>query len=243
MSGILISFEGIDGCGKTTQVKLLQKYLATYNQKCILVKEFSGQALSDLIKSIENFHLQNNCNDYYENNADDPQILEKKFSEIGFMYLIMSARQKSLFNITLPNLAKGNVVIYDRFIDSTAVYQSNILTMEEIFEYQKNFLWPKITFLIEVDIKTATFNLSNRNDNKIGQNLSQEQNSNVFTEPLDYFDNKDTIYKQNLIDKYKKISDMYRDRIVVINGNQTIEEIHKEIVKHLNKFIIPSNNY
>ncbi len=270
---LFITFEGIDGSGKTTQAKLLHEYFIKCGRESIITKEFNNDWISSLISLIKTTEILS--------------IEAEKMNEIGLVNLIMAVRQNHLEKVILPNLIRNKVVICDRFIDSTAVYQSKILTMEEIFEYQKEFFMPHITFLIDVDVDRANKNLNIRNkiqsfanssvsmgnhslhneqlnnvplDSDLspktlskeilssGNNLPQSnekllhlnekfvQSKDCFAKDCfakDWFDSQKNSYKENLIKKYRLLSESFSSRIVRIDGNCDIIMIHQQIIKNL----------
>lgn len=204
--GAFISFEGIDGSGKTTQINLLNEYLEKHNIESIISKEFTARQFSNLNSAIQNLH----------NDTQDLLPLAKKFNDIGIINLIASVRYQHINVVISPSIEQGKIVICDRFIDSTAVYQSEIVSMEEIFQIHKDMLMPDITFMIDISIEGANHNLHNRINNE-----------------NDPFDNKSYSYKQKLVANYGKLARKYQDRIVSINGNRDPWTIHAEIVNIL----------
>ncbi|MCL2039944.1 MAG: dTMP kinase [Bacteroidetes bacterium] len=101
---MFISFEGIDGCGKTTQLKLLNDYLNELGYKVIAVREPGGTPLSEKIREI----LLNKNNN---------------ISNIAELLLFEAARAELIHNIIKPACNEGVFVLTDRFIDSTLAYQ------------------------------------------------------------------------------------------------------------------------
>lgn len=134
--GIIVSFEGIDGCGKTTLVKKFYKYLIKKNYNVVVLHEPGGTKIGEKIRSI----LLNK----------DEKI--NKFCEL-FLYL---ANRAQLIGEKIDKyLKEGKIVILDRYIDSTFAYQGygrgiplkSIEKIHKIF-LNKNFV-PDITFLID----------------------------------------------------------------------------------------------
>ena len=101
----LISFEGIDGSGKSTQINLLAEWLSEKGVDCIIVREPGGTSISERIRDIlldkKNLHLTGEAESF----------------------LFLSARAQLAGEIIKPALKEGKFVICDRFIDSTIAYQ------------------------------------------------------------------------------------------------------------------------
>ncbi len=132
-----ITFEGGEGSGKSTQIKLFKKKLSKYGN-VILTREPGGTKESELIR----------------------KILVKgkkvKFSDEVEILLIYAARKDHLDKVILPNLKKGNYVLCDRYIDSTFAYQtkgrqSNLKLIKLLNKsIISNFL-PKLTFYLDIE--------------------------------------------------------------------------------------------
>ncbi|MDR0890676.1 MAG: dTMP kinase [Endomicrobium sp.] len=133
---IFITFEGIDGAGKTTQAKLLARYLQRIGCKVLLTMEPGGEALSDMIRNI---------------------IFTSSFKicSLSELFLYEAARAQHTMDIILPALKQGSIVICDRFIDSTIAYQGYgckidlelIQKLNSIASYQ---LLPTITLYLDI---------------------------------------------------------------------------------------------
>ena len=105
MKGKFITFEGCEGVGKSTQVRLLVKYLEVTNQDCLFIREPGGTEISEKIRSI---------------------ILDKnndKMSDECETLLYCAARAQLVNEVIKPALEAGRLVICDRFMDSTFAYQ------------------------------------------------------------------------------------------------------------------------
>jgi len=102
---MLITFEGIDGCGKTTQIKLLKEYIESKGLSVVTVREPGGSDFSEQLRKI---------------------LLSSK-NKVGArseLMLFEAARANLVDNIIKPELRRGKIVICDRFFDSTTAYQA-----------------------------------------------------------------------------------------------------------------------
>lgn len=142
MRGILISFEGIEGCGKSTQAKLLYEYLKTKAIPCILVREPGGTQIGEAIRKIL---------------LDENNI---KMSPKTELFLYLAARTQLLAEIIFPALKEGKVVLCDRFSDSTLAYQGGgrnlgLEKVSQINKYATDKLKPHLTILIDIPLSVS----------------------------------------------------------------------------------------
>ncbi|MEO0089111.1 MAG: dTMP kinase [candidate division WOR-3 bacterium] len=142
MSGILITFEGIERCGKTIQAKLLYEYLKEKGIPCILVHEPGGTKIGEEIRNIL---------------LDEKNI---KMSPKTELFLYLAARAQLLEEVILPSLKEGKVVICDRFSDSTLAYQGggrnlSLEKISQINKYATDKLKPHLTILIDIPVSIS----------------------------------------------------------------------------------------
>ena len=132
-----ITFEGIDGCGKSTQARLLLDYMNNSGVETILVREPGGTNISESIREI---------------------LLHSSSSQMGDRTesLLMTASRAQLTQeVIVPNIDKGKFVIADRYSDSTLAYQGggrnlDIEWLIELNNYATFTLLPDITFFIDI---------------------------------------------------------------------------------------------
>ena len=136
---MFITFEGLDFCGKSTQVKLLVKYLEEKNKKVEIIREPGGTPISEKIRKV----LLDNKN--------------SEMSEVTEMLLFAASRSQLVNEVILPKLKEGYYIISDRFHDSSIAYQGygRQIDLDFITELQmfviKNAL-PDLTFFIDIPI-------------------------------------------------------------------------------------------
>ena len=137
LSGKFISFEGIDGCGKSTQAKILSTELTACGHKVLLTREPGG---SEGAEEIRNLLLTGNPDRW----SAETEIL-----------LFTAARRDHLERTILPALQSGTTVICDRFADSTRVYQGvtrgDLRDLVDQLDEAMIPRQPDITFLIDLD--------------------------------------------------------------------------------------------
>ncbi len=139
---MFISFEGIDASGKSTQVKLLEKYLIEQNFKVVVVREPGGTQVSEEIRRIllskDNFKMVREC-----------EIL-----------LFSASRAQLVREVILPKLNEGYIVISDRFHDSTTAYQGvgRNINLEDVYAIHRiaiNDCLPDLTFFLDIPFEES----------------------------------------------------------------------------------------
>lgn len=203
MSGLFITMEGTDGSGKSTQLQLLQQYLTDKGFNVVFVREPGGTRISEKIRTL---------------------ILNKKNRDMNYMTeaLLYAASRAQLVNqVILPELKKGSVVICDRFVDSSIVYQGiarelGIDVVKKINNIATGGLTPDITFFLDIDLKSA---LKRKKDQK----------------ELDRIESENTGFHKKVYEGYKKLAQDDGGRIKIIDATKSVEQIHKNIVKRLEK--------
>jgi dTMP kinase len=142
MKGKFISFEGIEGTGKSTQAKLLQQSLLGLGYEVILTEEPGGTLISlrirEILLSVDHTNM-------------------KPLTEL---LLYNAARAQHIEEVILPALNRGAVVITDRFTDSTFAYQGygrgiDLELLESIDKIATNGLRPDMTMLLDLDVETG----------------------------------------------------------------------------------------
>ena len=139
---LLLTFEGIDGSGKSTQARLLDERLREEGYETLLVREPGGTAFSERVRSL----------------LLDPSLNVQPFAEL---LLFSAARAQLVAERIRPALEAGRIVICDRFYDSTTAYQgagrgvAEPAWLQSFHRRVTGDLEPDRTYLVEVDVDTA----------------------------------------------------------------------------------------
>jgi dTMP kinase len=201
-----ICFEGVEGSGKSTQAKLLYKFIKKkITKKVILTREPGGTLFSEKIRNL---------------------MLDKKtnISPLTEFFLLMAARNEHITSKINFYLKKNFIIICDRFFYSTLAYQHYLEGMDKkfIFSIQKkifNKVHPDITFLIDLNKKESKVRINKRS-----------KKTNRFDKLSSYHFNK-------IRNGFIKISKMYKNKIVLIEGDKSLNEIQNEINKKTLKIL------
>lgn len=132
---MIITFEGGEGVGKTTQAALLKGYLESRNRSVVMLREPGGSTLSEMIR---------------------PLILHEAMDPLTELMLILAGRRENIATIIQPAVDGGACVIIDRFIDSTLVYQGiaggiGTERVRQIMQATHTWLIPDLTFVLDLD--------------------------------------------------------------------------------------------
>ncbi len=166
-----ITFEGVEGCGKSYQSKKLLRFLKKKKIPSTLTREPGGTKSAEMIRSLI-------LKDYFNKSSKD------KFDKYTDTLLYLAARNENIKNNILPSLKKKMVVICDRFIDSTLAYQVygkkiNLNFVNNIHKWILNGLKPNLTFVLKVSSKSSKKRLIKRKNKNRYDNFSQSFYSTV----------------------------------------------------------------
>lgn len=206
MKGIFITFEGPEGAGKTTIIKKLEKKLEKAGKDVVVTREPGGIVISEKIREI---------------------ILHKEHTEMDARteaLLYAAARRQHLVEKVIPALHKGKIVLCDRFVDSSLAYQGyarglGIQEVLEINQFAITGMMPNLTLFFDI--------LPEKGLARITSNQNREINR-LDLEKLDFH--------QKVYEGYKKIIEMFPNRIKVINADQPLEKVFFEAESALDLF-------
>ena len=196
--GFFICFEGVEGSGKSTQAKLLYKFIKkNISKNVILTREPGGTLFSEKIRDLM---LDN----------------KTKVNPLTEFFLLMAARNEHIVNKINFYLKKNFIIVCDRFFYSTLAYQHYLEGMDKkfIFNIQKkifNKVHPNITFLIDLNKKESKSRIKKR---------SKRTNR---------FDRLSNYHFSKIRKGFIKISKIYKNKIFLINGSKSMNEIKSEI--------------
>jgi dTMP kinase len=197
-AGTFIAFEGGEGTGKSTQSKLLKEWLEARGEKVVLSREPGG---TDLGKDLRKILLG------HETGAISPR---------AEALLYAADRAHHVFSVIRPALANGDVVITDRYFDSSIAYQGagRILSPGEVARISRwatESLFPTLTIVIDLPAEIGIGRLKNRD--------------RLEAEPL--------AFHERVRQEFLQIARLDPERYLVVDGTQSIDAIHNEITKRI----------
>lgn len=205
MRGLFITMEGPDGSGKTTQIQEVKKYFNDRGYEVVVTREPGGTAISEQIRSI---------------------ILDVKNDNLSYMtevLLYAASRAQHVEEKIKPALEDGKIVICDRFVDSSIVYQGyarkiGIDVVESINQFALMGLQPSITFFFDIEPKEAM-------DRKVSQ------------KSLDRLEQEHISFHNLVYEGYRILLKRYPNRIRRIDASQSINEVKTQILSQINKLL------
>jgi len=211
--GQFITFEGIEGCGKTTQIKLAGEYLQQRHIPFIITEEPGGTPIGRKIREI---------------------LLNKgslgEISSEAELLLFSAARSQHVRDVIIPALKEGTLVLCDRFYDATLAYQGfgrglDIEFIRLINGFSTVNLKPGLTFLLdlpaEIGLKRAMMRIS-----RIKEGRAEDR-----------FEREDLEFHKRVRSAYLFLAEQDRNRFRIVNSAQDIAVVHREICAHLASFI------
>lgn len=192
---MFITFEGGEGTGKTTQINILKKYLEDQGLEVIITREPGGVISAENIRAV---------------------IFDNEIDPITETMLYAAARREHYIKKIKPALDAGKIVICDRFIDSSIVYQGivrgvGVDLVENINKYAINNVEPDLTIFFDLDPETGLKRVSLRN------------------EQMNRFDKESLDFHLKVRKGYKLLSKT-RNRFVLIDASKSIEDVTKQII-------------
>ncbi|MBN2788673.1 MAG: dTMP kinase [Candidatus Delongbacteria bacterium] len=206
---MIISFEGLDGCGKSTQIIKLKEYLERSGKKVKILREPGGNSISEKIRDI---------------------LLDKKnlnMTNETELLLYIASRAQLVREEIIPLLDDGIIVLLDRFIDSTTAYQgygremdTDLINRLNLFATHNGVYFPDLTFFIDLDPRISLNRINTR-----GEELNRME-----AVKFEFFEK---IYKG-----FNEIRDKNPDRIVRIDGSSSpdnvFDKVKLEVTERLN---------
>ena len=205
-----ISFEGLDGCGKTTQVRLLADYLTQRDIQVAVLREPGGTPVGEAIRAL----LLSSRN--------------RGLLPLSELLLYYAARNQNLHQQIIPAQAEGKWVLCDRFADASAAYQGygrglDLSVVETLDHMVVDGTKPDLTLLIDIEPSLSLARARERN-RRTGLDEGRFE-----AESLAFF--------RRVREGYLQLAAREPGRVRVLNGSRTIEELHQEILGLISTFL------
>ncbi|GAB6086060.1 dTMP kinase [Alkaliphilus crotonatoxidans] len=197
MSGLFITIEGTDGAGKTTQIILLKEFLEKQGLRVLVTREPGGTLIGEKIRDI---------------------VLDQRHAEMSHTteaLLYAASRGQLVKQVIQPALNRGEIVICDRYIDSSLVYQGwgrglGYDAVADINRFATQGLEPDITLLLEISPEISLGRIKSRGQ---GDRLEQEKIQ----------------FHQSVYNAYLELAERFPARIKRIDGERNVIDIQAEI--------------
>jgi dTMP kinase len=213
--GLFITLEGLDGSGKTTQLKHLTAWMHRRGIQLVVTRQPGGTPTGDRIREL---------------------LLDSRstgLAPMAEMALMFADRAQTIAEIIAPALDAGKTVLCDRFTDSTEAYQGGgrelgsklILDMHRLV---CGDLQPNLTLLLLPSLEKSLERARRRNDRATAKNGPDESR---------FESEKDAFYRR-VWEKYREIAAREPERVVAIEGDLGIEEVHEQIVEAVSERLV-----
>jgi len=194
---VIISFEGGEGAGKSTNVERLCSCLSTKELPCLSLREPGGSVLSEEVRRI---------------------FLQHDMHAMTELLLVLASRRQNISEIIEPALKTGMIVVMDRFVDSTIVYQGIMGELgadfvQRIMMQTGTWLEPDLTFLMDVDPELSLKRI----------------------EASDRFENRDLGYHKRLREAFKSISG--HKRFHIIDSGLDRDRVHEQVIHVVERYL------
>jgi dTMP kinase len=208
--GHFITLEGLDGCGKSTQLEMLGEYLRGQGRAVTATREPGGTPVGQAVRELL---------------LNASQTTISALAELGLMF---AARTQHIEELILPALERGEVVLCDRFTDSSVAYQGygRGVELESIRALERALcggLRPELTLLLDIDAATSIERTGVRNRKARLPDTRFEQEGKQFFE--------------RVREGYLAIARQEPERVRMVNGSGTIEQIHASVRAEVDEFL------
>lgn len=203
--GVFITFEGLDGCGKSTQLERLAAVLRSEGIDVLTTREPGGTANGERIRSIL---------------LDSATTGLSPMAELALMF---ASRAQLLDELIVPTLERGTWVLCDRYTDSSEAYQGGgrglgsdaVLALHRVL--CRN-LWPDLTVLMDSEVEASVARARRRNLNKAG---AGDENR---------FENENRVFFERVHNTYRAIARREPKRVLMVDARRPADVVHPEIV-------------
>jgi dTMP kinase len=213
--GLFITLEGLDGSGKTTQIKRLAAWMQKRGIETVVTRQPGGTATGDRLRALL---------------LDSGSTPLAPMTEMALMF---ADRAQAIAEVIEPALAAGRVVLCDRFTDSTEAYQGGgrelgSVPVLELHRLICGNLQPDLTLLLLPSLEASLSRARRRNERHAAQ-TGQDENR---------FEQEQGEFFRRVWEKYREIARREPDRVVLIEGNLSIDEAHEQIVEAVSERLV-----
>jgi dTMP kinase len=203
MPAVLITVEGVEGSGKSTQCARLERHLLRRGLQVVRTSEPDGTPLGLRVRAL------------FEADGPPPTPLTQTF-------LFMAARQEHVTGVIAPALARGAVVISDRYADATVAYQGygqgmDVQTIRELNMLATGGVVPDLTLVLDLDPVVGMRRIRGR--------------------ALDTFEKMDTAFHRRVREGYLEIARADKNRVVVLDADRDPDALHADIVRVVDELL------
>jgi dTMP kinase len=213
--GLFITLEGLDGSGKTTQLKRLSNWMQKRGVVTVITRQPGGTATGDRIRELL---------------LDSRSAGLAPMTEMAMMF---ADRAQAIAEVIEPALAAGKTVLCDRFTDSTEAYQGGgrelgSQLVHELHRLICGDLQPDLTLLLLPSLDKSLDRARRRNDRVAEKNGPDESR----------FESEQDAFFRRVWEKYREIAHRDSERVVAIEGDLSIDDVHEQIVEAVSERLV-----
>lgn len=213
--GAFITLEGLDGSGKTTQIKRLAAWLGRRGIEPVLLRQPGGTATGDRVREL---------------------LLDSRsggVAPMAEMALMFADRAQAIAEIIAPALGEGKIVVCDRFTDSTEAYQGGgrELGSAAVLDLHRlicNGLQPDLTLMLLPSFEASLARARRRNSRAEAETGKDESR----------FETEQDGFYRRVWNKYREIAAREKDRVVLIEGDLSVDEVHEQVVEAVSELLL-----
>lgn len=215
----LISFEGGDGSGKTTQLKLLESYLTGQGKLCLSTREPGGTNLGEQIRQAL------------------LQAGKEKISSPAELFLYLADRAQHIQEVIQPAFESGRIILCDRYIDSTVAYQGygrgiDLGTVRSLNQIASHGIKPDLTFLLDCPVKVGLSRTKERVRIALSSSAGALGDSR---EGQDRFEQEKEDFHERVRRGFLELARAEPKRIYVLDASRSMRQVREDIQKIVNQ--------
>ncbi len=200
---MFITFEGIDGSGKSTHIKAVAAHLRAHGQNVLVTREPGGTDIGEQIREV----LLSSKN--------------KAMSPRAELLLFSASRAQIVDEVLRPHLHDGGIILCDRFYDSTLAYQGfghglNFDLLRDITMFATGGLSPDLTVYLHVSAALA---------------LRRRREASLFGEEFDRLDGAEAAFRQRVLEGYEAVIEADPDRFVRVDASGSLDDVQAAVMR------------